>query len=82
VRFLGRKVYLGALVILVTALEHGLSPQRREWLIEALDIWPQTLARWRKWWRETFAACRLWQAQRAKLQTCSCFRVVWQGSMD
>lgn len=64
VRFLGRKVYLGALVILVTALEHGLSPQRREWLIETLDIWPQTLARWRKWWRETFAASRLWQAQR------------------
>ena len=64
VRFLGRKVYLGALVILVTALEHGLSPKRRQWLIETLDIWPQTLARWRKWWRETFAASRLWQAQR------------------
>jgi len=64
VRFLGRKVYLGALVILVTALEHGLSPQSRQWLIETLDIWPQTLARWRKWWRETFVASRLWQAQR------------------
>jgi len=64
VRFLGRKVYLGALVILVTALEHGLSPRRRQWLIETLDIWPQTLSRWRQWWRETFAASRCWQAQR------------------
>jgi len=64
VRFLGRKVYLGAVVILVTALEHGLSPKRRQWLIETLDIWPQTLARWRKWWRETFASSRLWQAER------------------
>ena len=64
VRFLGRKVYLGAVVILATALEHGLSPRRRRWLIETLDIWPQTLARWRKWWRETFAASRCWQAQR------------------
>ncbi len=64
VRFLGRKVYLGALVVLVTALEHGLTPQRRQWLIENLDLWPQTLARWRKWWRETFVASRLWQAQR------------------
>lgn len=64
VRFLGRKVYLGAVVILVTALEHGLSPQRRQWLIETLDIWPQTLARWRKWWRETFVASRVWRAQR------------------
>ena len=64
VRFLGRKVYLGVLVILVTALEHGLSPKRRAWLIETLDIWPQTLARWRKWWRETFPVSRCWQAQR------------------
>ena len=64
VRFLGRKVYTGAMVILLTALEHGLSPRRRQWLIETLDIWPQTLCRWRKWWRETFSASRCWQAQR------------------
>ncbi len=64
VRFLGRKVYLGAIVILATALEHGLSPKRRQWLIETLDIWPQTLARWRKWWRETLPASRWWQAHR------------------
>jgi len=64
VRFFGRKVYLGAIVILVTALEHGLTPRRRRWLIETLDIWPQTLARWRRWWRESFPATRCWQAQR------------------
>ncbi|MCH8312664.1 MAG: hypothetical protein IID17_06730 [Nitrospinae bacterium] len=64
VRFLGRKVYPGAIVILVTALEHGLTPNRRDWLIETLDLWPQTLSRWRKWWREVFSASRCWQAQR------------------
>jgi hypothetical protein len=64
VRFLGRKVYFGAIVILVTALEYGLSPRRRQWLIETLDIWPQTLARWRKWWRERFPASRCWQTHR------------------
>lgn len=64
VRFLGRKVYLGTLVILATALEHGLSPKRRQWLIETLDLWPQTLARWRKWWRETLPAGRWWQAHK------------------
>ena len=51
VRFLGRKVYLGALVILVMAMEHGLSAKRRKQLIEQLDLYPQTLARWRRWWR-------------------------------
>ena len=64
VRFLGRKVYLGVIVILSTALEHGLTPKRRQGLIEALDIWPQTLARWRQWWRETFPTSHCWQAER------------------
>ena len=61
VRFLGRKVYLGVIVILITALEHGLSPKRRQQLIEVLDIWPQTLSRWRRWWREVFPASRCWR---------------------
>jgi len=64
VRFLGRKVYLGVVVVLVTALAHGLTPRRRAFLIEQLDLWPQTIARWRCWWRETFAASRCWQALR------------------
>jgi len=49
VRFLGRKVYLGAMVVLVMAMEHGLSAKRRKQLIEKLDLYPQTLARWRRW---------------------------------
>jgi hypothetical protein len=61
VRFLGRKVYLGVIVILVTALEHGLSTKRRKQLIEKLDLYPQTLARWRRWWRTIFPASRCWQ---------------------
>jgi len=61
VRFLGRKVYLGVIVILVMALEHGLSAKRRKRLIEKLDLYPQTLARWRRWWRTIFPASRCWQ---------------------
>ena len=64
VRFLGRKVYLGVIIVLITALEHGLSSQRREQLIEALDIWPQAIARWKKWWRAVFPDSRCWQAIR------------------
>jgi len=64
VRFLGRKVYLGVLVILVTAMEYGLSAKRRQQLIEQLDLYPQTLARWRRWWRTIFPASRCWQANR------------------
>jgi len=64
VRFLGRKVYLGVMVILFTAMEHGLTPKRRQALIEALDIWPQTLSRWRQWWRAIFPSSRCWQSER------------------
>jgi len=66
VRFLGRKVYLGVIVVLVGALEQGLTPMRRKQLIEQLDLWPQTIARWRQWWREIFVANRCWQAARGE----------------
>jgi len=44
VRFLGRNVYLSAIVILVMAMEHGLSTKRRKQLIEQLGLYPQTIA--------------------------------------
>ena len=52
------------IVILVSALEQGLSAARRQRLIEKLDIWPQTLSRWRQWWRAIFPTSRCWQAAR------------------
>lgn len=66
VRFLGRKVYLGVVVMLVMAMEHGLSARRRRQLIEQLDLYPQTLACWRRWWRTIFPASRCWQANRGR----------------
>lgn len=61
VRFLERKVYPGALVVLLSAREHGLSAPRRRQLMETLGVSPQTLWRWRQWWRERFPASRCWQ---------------------
>jgi hypothetical protein len=62
VRLLGRKVYLGVIVVLITALHHGLTDQRRDRLIEQLDVPAQTLWRWRRWWREQFVESRCWRA--------------------
>ncbi len=64
VRFLGRKVYLGVVIILITALNHGLSHQRRQRLFDQLEINPQTFYRWLTWWRETFPASGCWQSAR------------------
>jgi hypothetical protein len=66
VRFLGRKVYLGTVVVLATALRHGPTRTRAAFLRELLGVDARTLARWRQWWHETFATSRWWTAMRAR----------------
>jgi hypothetical protein len=65
VRFLGPKVYLGAVVALVTALRHGANARRAAELRRAIGASRRTLARWRTWWREIFTATPFWRAARA-----------------
>ena len=67
VRFLGRKVYLGAVVVLAAALRDGLTPGRVARLRQLLGVDIRTLGRWRHWWRRTFAASPWWKATRARL---------------
>lgn len=67
VRFLGRKVYVGFVVVLKAAMQHGLSARRVEQLGLVLPgIEGRTLERWRQWWRENFAASSFWKAARAR----------------
>ena len=66
VRFLGRKVYLGVIVVLISALESGLTAKRRQGLIEKLEVPAQTLWRWQRWWREVFAEGPWWRVERAQ----------------
>ncbi|MGH7118347.1 MAG: hypothetical protein ACREFP_05085 [Acetobacteraceae bacterium] len=54
-RFLGRKVYLAAVVTLISAMLHGTTPARLTRLSSVPGIDRRTLARWRAWWRSTFA---------------------------
>ena len=51
VRFLGRRVYAGLIVVLVSAMLHGLNPERVQRLRKVLGIDWRTLGRWRQWWR-------------------------------
>jgi hypothetical protein len=66
VRFLGRKVYVGVVVVLVTAMMHGVNTQRVERLRLALGIDERTLKRWRSWWLETFPRRAFWKAERSR----------------
>ena len=66
VRFLGRKVYLGAVVVLATALQHGPSKTSVTKLSAQLGISRRTLARWCRWWSTMFATSRFWTSLRGR----------------
>jgi hypothetical protein len=64
-RFLGRKVYLGAVVVLIETMRQGPTAARVRQLTELLGVSRRTLERWRQWWRSAFAASRFWKAASA-----------------
>jgi hypothetical protein len=66
VRFLGRKVYLGAIVVLVAAMRQGPSPRRVRELTELFGADVRTIARWRKLWREHFPQTPFWKVARGR----------------
>jgi len=68
VRFLGRKVYVGVMVVLVVAMRDGLSAKRVGQLDAILGVERRTLERWRAWWLETFAQSPFWKSVRGRFR--------------
>jgi len=66
VRFLGRRVYAGLVVVLVSAMTHGLKPERVRQLRDTLGIDRRTLERWRQWWLGLFVESSFWREARAR----------------
>lgn len=64
VRFLGRKVYLGVLVVLVAAMQQGASPRRVRTLREMIGADRSTIARWQRFWHEEFPQTPFWKGAR------------------
>jgi hypothetical protein len=65
VRFLGRRVYIGAVVVVacvrMLVLTTAAAARR------ATGIAPRTLRRWGRWWRDGFPATSIFQELRARL---------------
>ena len=66
-RFLGRRFYVGAVVVLATAMLHGLNPRRVEELRALFGMDVRTLRRWREWWLDAFVRSPTWEVLRAML---------------
>lgn len=65
VRFLGRRVYAGLAVVLMSAhLNQSTAITTR--LSQSLQVPLRTLQRWRQWWREVFPMTSFWQATCAR----------------
>jgi hypothetical protein len=67
VRFLGPKVYLGAIVILISAMRQGPTPRRVRELSTRFGADRRTIARWQVFWREHFPQTPFWKVARAQL---------------
>jgi hypothetical protein len=66
VRFLERKVYLGAVIVLVAAMQQGPTPRRVRELSKLFDADRRTIARWQVFWREHFPQTPFWKVERGR----------------
>ena len=64
-RFLGPKVYIAAIVVLIAILRHGATALRMRELTEVIGVDRRTVERWRTWWRDSFTATPFWKVARA-----------------
>lgn len=64
-RFLGRKVYLAAVLVVVSAVCHGCGRAQHR-LAAWTGVSRRTVGRWHRWWQETFVAGAFWKAAAAR----------------
>ena len=65
-RFLGRRVYVAAIVVLISIFQRGATDARMERLSEIVGADRRTVGRWRRWWREDFTTTPFWRIARAR----------------
>jgi hypothetical protein len=66
VRFLGRRVYVAATVVLASALRAGLNERRVKQLTEWIAVPRRTLERWRAWWLQGFVDTPFFRTARGR----------------
>jgi len=59
-------LYLGAVVVLATAMTGGITAKRAARLHELVGVSLRTLRRWRAWWRREFTETSFWKAARGR----------------
>ena len=60
-RFLGRKVYLAAIVVLVSIMVAGATASRVQRITATIGVDRRTIERWRTWWHDSLPATPFWR---------------------
>lgn len=66
VHFLGRRVYPGFVIVLLSAMQSGVTDNLINELRLSLGVARRTLQRWRQWWREIFVKTPFWEIGRSR----------------
>ena len=66
IRFLGRRVYLMVVVVLVSAMSQGITAKRKKILSEQIGVSGRTLDRWQAWWRDAFVKSAFWKKMKGR----------------
>jgi hypothetical protein len=66
-RFLGRRVYLGVLVVLVSAMTGGVTERRAAAMRALVGVSVRALQRWRAWWLQAFPETVFWREARGRM---------------
>ena len=67
-RLLGRKVFVAAAVILITAMRQGPTPRRLRELSQRFHVDRRTIARWQVFWQNQFPRTSFWKVARARFE--------------
>jgi hypothetical protein len=82
VRFLGRKVYLFAVVVLVSAMRQGPTPRRVRELSRLFGADRRTIERWQLFWREHVPQTPFWKSVRGRLPTTAALVILPQSLLQ
>jgi hypothetical protein len=65
VRFLGRRVYVAAIMVVVSATRASAGTAAAMRQLDTLGVPPSTIAQWRHWWTTEFVGTPFWTLGRA-----------------
>lgn len=66
VQFMRGKCFVSVVIVLMTAMQHGITADRQKKIAQELGIARQTLHRWRFWWKEIFTQSPGWRSWKSQ----------------